>query len=152
MDIEAMKKVNALTIELQKHGIAPSSEEAYQQAQQIFHSQDIQKPAETPLTTENHNDTLLEKKYELMLTMNNKKFDEQIHSMQDSINTLTQELSRLKTELASMHTRTTSQEEPKKTETPTAQPTPAKKEEHPRQGSFTPGDISIEKMFYFGNK
>ncbi|MBS3113167.1 hypothetical protein J4418_03740 [Candidatus Woesearchaeota archaeon] len=27
-----------------------------------------------------------------------------------------------------------------------------KPESHPRQGSYTPGDVSIEKFFYYGNK
>ena len=157
MDIEALRKINELTKALQQHGISISSEDAWRQAETIIQpQQDSQKITTTTAVQEHHDgDALLERKYKLMLEMNNKKFETMMATMQDNLNLLTQEIIRLKTEFSNAPNKNTAELTPVKQEQQTQQPvqqTEPKKEAHPRQGQFAPGDISIEKMFYYGHK
>ncbi len=155
MDIDALRKINELTKALQQHGISGSSEDAWKQAETILQPTQVQNATITaPLLAEQQEgNVLLERKYKLMLEMNNKKFETMMTTMQENINTLTQEIARLKTELKSTPAKSIEitpikQEEP---QVPPQQSEP-KKEAHPRQGTFAPGDVSIEKIFYFGHK
>lgn len=153
MDIEALRKINTLTKELQKHGMSASSEDALTQAQHILQPLHEQNNASLTTTTEPaHNDVLLERKYKLLLEMNNKRFEESFQILNTAVSELTQEIGRLKTQLNNL--RTTQPESPPVVQAPVEEhpAETAKKELHPRQGSFVPGDISIEKMFYFGHK
>lgn len=165
MDIEALRKLNELTKALQQHGMSISSQDAMTQAEQILHPIQEKTRAE-PIQTENqtteYTDRLMERKYKLLLEMNNKKFEETITTLKNSIHTLTQDMAKLKTDLTLMEmkktliqeqstpitTTTKIEQQQEQTDTQPQQ----KKETHPRQGNFNPGDISIEKVFYFGHK
>jgi len=156
MDIEALRKINELTKALQQHGISPTSEDAWKQAEMILQPQEPTAKATTTVQQNQDGDLLMERKYKLLLEMNNKKFETTITTMQDTLNMLTEEISRLKTEINNLSTQKNSTETTTKQESSiqTKQTTneEPKKEAHPRQGSFAPGDISIEKMFYYGHK
>ena len=151
MDIETLRKINALTGAL-KTSTGITSEEAFRQAETILQPALEENPIEhTQQLKETNNNELLERKYQLLLDMNNKKFEQTITILQQQISNLTNELHKLKTQLDTQpHVHPP---EPKITQ-PTPQPniTEQKKDNHPRQGSFEPGDVSIEKMFYFGKK
>lgn len=162
MDIEALRRVNELTKALQAHGMSTSSQDALAQAETIIQPiQERQKVTES-LTEQQTptSDALVERKYKLLLEMNNKKFEETFSTMQNNINTLSQEIARLKTEISLLDAKRIVQEQAKpeikqteKHEQSTPQQTQeTKKDAHPRQGNFAPGDISIEKMFYYGHK
>lgn len=161
MDVEALRKLNTLAGELQKHRISLSSEDALKQAEHILQpiqtmqEQSSIERSETSKIIQN-TETLAERQYKLLLEMNNKKFEDAINTLQNTINNLSQEITRLKidinllsTRTASQTTQTTTQQEAKTEEKPKEE---QKKEPHPRQGGFVPGDVSIEKMFYFGHK
>ena len=82
-----------------------------------------------------------------MLEMNSKKNSQELDLLRSAVGRLAHELESLKGELKRLleeaPPRQKEKQQPLKTET---------KEAHPRQGNFTPDDVSIEKMFYFGNK
>jgi len=155
MDIEALRKINALTGALRSHGAA-TSEEALKQAEHILQPLHTNPLETNPLHQQQEtggNAALLERKYQLLLEMNSKKFEQTITTLQDQISQLSTEVSRLRKEFtaATPPAQTTQQPASHHTQTPAEQPV-QKKESHPRQGNFGPGDVSIEKMFYFGKK
>ena len=157
MDIDSLRKINELTKALQQHGISTSSQDAMSKAEQILsptqeriHAEPMQVKEQVAECA----DILLERKYKLMLEMNNKRFEETIITLQNNIQTLAQDIAKLKNDIRLMDMKnTTSQQATLKAETQQEQTgTQQKKDCHPRQGNFNPGDISMEKVFYFGHK
>ena len=145
MDIEELKKLNNLTIELKKHGM--TSDEAFKQAESLLKTKESVEPIAPPVHAQNQ-DFLLEKKFSLMIEMNNKKVQESINALHDSIKNLSTELTTLRSELNEARKARKELKEPVKEK----QESLPKQEAHPRQGQFSPADVSIEKMFYFGKK
>ena len=105
MDIEALRKINALTGALRSHGAA-SSEEALKQAEHILQPLHTN-PTETTGTQQSHetggNTALLERKYQLLLEMNTKKFEQTILALQEQISQLTNDVGRLRKTLQHKH-------------------------------------------------
>lgn len=146
MDIEELKKLNNLTIELKKHGM--TSDEAFKQAESLLKTKESVEPVAPPAQTQNQ-DFLLEKKFSLMIDMNNKKFQESINVLYESIKNLSSELTMLKSEFNEAKK---AKKDIKEQVIKEKQESLPKQESHPRQGQFSPADVSIEKMFYFGKK
>lgn len=148
MDVFKLQRMNNLAAELRKHNMASSSEDAYQQAEQVFDERQApQVSEETQVVVEQKVDHLAERRFELVLEQNNRKYEQELGLLRSALNTLANELENLKSELRRLH----EQAPPK----PKEQQTPLKtepKEDHPRQGKFAPGDVDIQKMFYFGTK
>lgn len=145
MDIEEIKRINRMTAELKKHGMAESTVDAYHQARASFEENQPQQA----ITIEQHPDSqLLEKKFQLLIELNNKKFQEAITILSNDITLLAQQLTGLKQEIQQNKQATTKIEQKQQEK---QQPLP-KQESHPRQGNYSPDDVSIEKMFYFGKK
>ncbi len=142
MDIEELKKINNLTVQLKKHGIP--ADDAFKQAESLFKESKEDFSSAAVETNTSNQEYLLEKKFSLMLDMNNKKFQEAIDILSGSINALSQELAIIRNELAEARKAKPVQKE-KQEELP-------KQESHPKQGQFSSSDVSIEKMFYFGKK
>lgn len=180
MDVEKLKKLNQLTKELQKHSFAFTSEDAFKQAEKVFDNvkNNLNTVEQTPPTeqtvikestnnnnsvsTENSTDYLLQKKIEYLMEMSTKKFIQEIENMKTEIQNLNLQIQNMKNDQASQQL---SQVQPTKTEETVEQPindepkqsqttSDSKKtnEPHPRQGNYKSEDVSIEKMFYFGNK
>lgn len=145
MDVDKLQKINMLANEFKKHNFALSSDEAYKQAEQVYEQGETQIVVEQPIITQRkQEDTLETRKIELLLEMNNKKYEQEIHVLKNAVNMLAQELEMLKAELQKQHV-----EQPKEKQAALKTET---KEDHPRQGKFQPADVDIQKMFYFGNK
>ena len=145
MDVFKLQKINSLASDLKRHNFAASSEDAFQQAEQVFgQSSEEQVVVEQPV--EQKTDNLSERRTELLLDMNNKKYEQEFALLRSALKNLAQELEVLKSEL-----RKFSEQSPKPKEKQVELKTEVK-EEHPRQGKFVPGDVDIQKMFYFGNK
>lgn len=147
MDVDKLQRINALASELRKHNFALSSDDAFRQAEQVYvdgeHAplQTVQVPAPVK------DNALEERKIQLILDMNNKKFQQEFDLLRSALNTLAAELEMIKNELRKVSEQAPpkpkERQEPLKTET---------KEDHPRQGKFTSSDVDIQKMFYFGTK
>jgi membrane-bound lytic murein transglycosylase MltF len=147
MDVFKLQKINALASDLKKHNFAVSSEDAYQQAEQVFAEQEAPVVAEVQHVVVQKVDSLAERRFELILEQNNKKYVQEIHLLRSALGSLAQELESVKSEIRRLHEQAPSKpkekQEPLKTEV---------KEDHPRQGKFTSADVDIQKMFYFGAK
>ncbi len=153
MDLAKIQQINSLAQELRKHNFAASSEDAYQQAEQTIehqHQHDTHETAHTShFTPTQQSETLSTKKTELLIEMNNKKYEQEFSLLRSALNSLAQELGTLRGQVAKL-----SAQQPKEIQ----QPLPAApkkepaREAHPRQGNVTPEDVDIQKMFYFGNK
>ncbi len=145
MDVDKIQRINTLTSELRKHNFANSSEEAYQQAEQLYEDAE-QAVVEEKQPLAEQTTHLEERKAELLIQMNNKKYEQEFSLLRSALNTLAQELETVKTEL-----RKFSEQNPRPKEKQVELKTETK-EAHPRQGNFTPSDVDIQKMFYFGKK
>lgn len=146
MNIEEVQRMNAMASELRKHNFASSSDDAFQQAKQMFVPQQEQTVVPKPKLIEENN-VLLEKKFELIVQMNNKKYEQEISLLRSAFTALANEFEVLRAQLSKVQEQAPQKpkerQEPLKTEA---------KESHPRQGNFTSADVNIQKMFYFGNK
>ena len=176
MDVEKLMKMNAMVKELQKHNCASSKEDAVRQAEGLYNpsgevavdnysselavEQKIQAPVSIsasapaqPATATSGFGALEQRRFEMLLESNNKRYDEKILGMSGEIMSLRSQLSSqidsLKIELRNLvdnkaqkivhvteETQKVLKTEPKAT--------------HPRQGNFTSDDVSIEKFFYCG--
>jgi hypothetical protein len=67
--------------------------------------------------------------------------------LKSALNTLAHELESVKSELRKLGESVPPKPKEKQVELKTEA-----KEVHPRQGNFTPSDVDIQKMFYFGTK
>lgn len=147
MDVFKLQKINNLASELRKHNIADSSDAAFQQAEQVFEPSVQQVVIEEKPAVVQRVDVLAERKFEMLLEQNNKKYEQEISLLRSAVGTLANELECLKSELRKLSEQAPpkpkERQEPLKTEV---------KEEHPRQGKFTSTDVDIQKMFYFGTK
>ena len=97
MDIEELKKLNSLTVELKKHGMP--ADEAFKQAESLIRARDDVGPVVIEHAAPSQ-DFMLEKKFSLMLEMNNKKFQEAIDVLSKMISSVSQELASVRGELA----------------------------------------------------
>jgi len=151
MDVEKLRRINILSQELKKHGMAESSEDAYTQAQRMIqvipkdNAQATQEcvivetaPAPTPLES---------RQFQLELEKLQKGFSEELDVLRNAMNQLIIEVNSLRDELNKVQTMQPPKQKEKQAELKTEA-----KASHPRQGGWKPGDVDIQKMFYYGTK
>lgn len=159
IDVEKLKRMNALSKELKRHGMAYDAREAYAQAQAIIIEPKFRKAEESSAeeSTEefseksDHYDPsdkyLFEEKFRLMVVAQEKKFEGIFVQFADKIARLEIEL-----EAAKKGLQKALESVPKEKQDLLKTEPKEVKESHPRQGNYTPDDVSLQKMFYFGNK
>lgn len=158
MDVEKLKKINQLSKDLKRHGLVV--EEAISQASTILSEKEdevetfLEKSKEEIESKQNPTST---DQYIVMLERNNRKIVEEVQKVREEMARILSEFEELKNKVAQQARPvivaapvSSESERPKETQAQLA--TPKKKESHPRQGNFTPEDVSIEKMFYYGKK
>jgi len=176
MDVEKLMKMNAMVKELQKHNCASSREDAVRQAEGIYNpsgevaidnssselvvEQKIQAPvsisasapAQTVAATGGFG-ALEQRRFEMLLESNNKRYDEKISALTNEILSLRSQLASqvdgLKMELRNLIDNKAQKIVHVVEETQKVLKTEPKVA-HPRQGNFTSDDVSIDKFFYFG--
>lgn len=151
MNITDVQKMNALASELRKNHFAGSSVDAYNQAQDIMSSREEHKSS---VPSRDHSvvqdqAALFEKRFQLILEMNNKKYEQEFALLRSAINQLVGELNMVRGELQKAKEQVYEAPKPKEVQQPLKTEV---KEAHPRQGNFTSSDVDIKKMFYFGTK
>ena len=151
MDIDKIQRINSLASELRKHNFANSSQDAFQQAEQIEQGgqvsvqETVQESVQEPVREES-SEQLDTKRTELLIEMNNKKYEQEFSLLRSALNSLSGELENVKSQLSKLK-----EQQPKEVQKP-LKTEPKKEEPHPRQGNVTPDDVDIQKMLYFGNK
>jgi len=100
----------------------------------------------------NLNDYFIQKKFELLIEMKNKKFAGEIASLHSMVNKLNEEISELKKNLSNAPSPRA--EAPASSAQSNFRAAEQQKSEpiKPRFGDYEPKDVAIEKFFYFGNK
>ncbi|MBS3147899.1 hypothetical protein J4219_03365 [Candidatus Woesearchaeota archaeon] len=147
MDVDKLQRINALAGELRKRNMTFSSDDAYKQAEQVYEQGLVQEmPMQETVVLKPVQDMLETRKIELMLELNNKKYEAEFERYRSAINTLALEIQQLKEALSKA-----TFEAPKQKEKQAELKTEVK-EDHPRQGKYQPADVDIQKMFYFGSK
>ena len=148
MDVVKLQKMNALASELRKHNFASSSDDAFHQAEEVIEHKPVQEESHSVVApkVEKH-DALYEKRFELLLEQQRSKYEQELGLLRSALGVLSKEVEGLKVSLSKVH----EQAPPKPKESQKPLKTEVK-EDHPRQGKFSPSDVDIQKMFYFGNK
>lgn len=96
----------------------------------------------------------IQKQMETMLEINNKKLVSEISALKDSVSKLSQEISDLKKMRVSQPAPEPRHEPRQETlrQEPSSQQQSSSSDLRPRYGDYNPEDVSVTKMFYFGNK
>ena len=150
MSIEDIQKVNKLVQDLLDQGMAGSREEAVKQAQQIL-NKDIVDKQEI-----NTNGNVIAKDdmeyYKNIITRTKDYTLQQLNEFKRQIETLTSEVTKLKGEIESLKTTEARCEEGTKKSPQKKLKMQKKEETNQRTGKFSPGDVAVDKIFYYGNK
>ena len=154
--IEDIQKVNKLAQELLNQGIATSRDEAVEKAQQFLNKEitsEQKVTSDNKIQTGNITVESLKNIFERHKEITQRKFND----FRSAINALAEEINNIKEQLskARVEARTAKQaglDPEQKTGQIKLKPEEKEKESHPRRGNWKSEDVSIEKMFYCGNK
>ncbi len=154
MDINQLSKINTLSSELKKHGMAENSTVALQQAEEIMQTEGTQAGKETMTIQEPQTNQLAERQVQIEIEKVQKVIAEELDTFRNAINQVIIEVNNVRDDVSKLRT-TLTQPKAKETQVTLAEEKkievkPA--EPHPRQGNLTSKDVDIQKMFYFGNK
>lgn len=155
MDIEKLKKVNQLSKELKKHGMA--MEDAIKEAGETVHEEEVKEFLDkSKAEMQSKSNPSSTEQYIIMLERNNRKIMEEVQKVKDEVAKILNEFAEMKQRLAEQLVQEVKQEPAKQIKEKKlekqAKLKPKKKVKNPRQGEYNPDDVAIEKMFYFGNK
>ena len=145
MDVEKLKKMNELSKELKKHGMADSTAQAFAQAGEIVRDETFKKIIEP--NTSSQKSAEFDSQYQIMLERQNRQIVQAVQALKETIAAMQAEIEMLKADRRAAPV----QERPKQ-EAQTKVPQKKESKEHPRQGGFTPEDVAMDKIFYFGKK
>ena len=155
-DVEKLKKIAKLSQEMRKHGFATHADDAVQAAQAIYKGTIANEP-----TPEQKHQALQEKKTMAGSTPEFEAFSKQtsqrLGEIETNLSTLISKMNEIIKEINELQKAgARSSAAPREREVQAALPKqeskPASAEPHARSGSYTPQDVQIDKIFYFGNK
>ncbi len=162
MDVEKLRKINELAKELQKHGIAETSNEATKIAEKMVSTK---KPTEDLPVSQVSEESGKESETELELRRLKSQVSqlfEIINQMQDKMNEIITEINKIADNGNKISNNTEGkkiEDEAQKKLLNESEPTQTSSNEkssnpdnNPRSGNYLPGDVAIDKMFYFGKK
>jgi len=168
MDVELIQKINNLALDLMKQGLAQDREEAVEQAEKVFKSKNNQGYAELrekiamveapPENRASSTVDLSPGQVRTILEQNTQFLVKTIKEFKEKILYLEKDVSDLRTKIAYNKLPTVNDiVSAKKTESREEVVEAQKKQlaaqaSHPRVGNFKDTDVSIEKVFYMGNK
>jgi len=170
MDVDQLQKINNLARELMKHGMAESMDEAVRIAEEKIKGKaqvsEIKERVSGDLLTQSQvatsaddatpkaNEALEIRKLKVALEDQAKTLGDvggKINELISGFNDLQQEINRLKTIQVPASASTDDKGKPTQTQF-RPQPEEKKKEGHARTGNYNPDDVSVEDVFYYGNK
>ena len=163
MDVERIRKINAMALELLKQGLVSDREEAMLQAEKLFKNQDPtsnysqvrETLTEIKADTERTNapapaapGDLSGNEIKNILEQNNKFIIKTMTEFQNKLEAMEREVTTMKNRMVS-----TPSPAPTLSARQEGQPMPSSgSQNHPRSGNYKDSDVSIEKFFYMGNK
>ncbi len=172
MDIEQIQKINKLALDLMKQGLAADREEAVQQAERIFREQGgsgyssirntmgdvqaeakltVQKAAASELSQDSVKEILEKNTTFLVKTI--KEFQEKITSLESEMQVLKTRMNFQAPAQRAAEPRPAPQSSaPASSGSGGQSAAQAAAPNHPRSGSYTQQDVSIEKFFYMGKR
>ncbi len=165
MDVDQIQKINNLALDLLRQGIAKDREDAFHQAEKVYQKQapeyhefketfksvEAQGRPKAPETSVPED--LSADKIQDILVRNKDFLVKKIREFQEKMEAMEQEIAILKSKVAAsgaaVRQAAAVQQEAKASASSSHAAAPAP---HPRLGNYNEGDVSIEKMFYTGNK
>ena len=164
MDVERIRKINAMALEFLKQGLVSDREEAMLQAEKLFKNQDPtsnysqvrETLTEIKADTERVNapapttaSDLSSDEVKSILEQNTKFIIKTMTEFQNKLETMEREVTILKNRSASAPSPAPQMMSARQE----GQPMPSSgAQNHPRSGNYKEADVSIEKFFYMGNK
>jgi hypothetical protein len=165
MSIEDVQKVNQLAQELLNKGFASTREEAVEKAQGMLNKEITAANVETKETDNNESSGNSEERLKNIVERTKEHFERQLAAYKNALVALEKEINSLKEQIKELKSSGVAKSaadsgiaEKKVEEASQPQKELPKeessqdKESNPRTGSHQPDDVSIEKMFYYGNK
>jgi len=148
MNVEKLKKMNELSKELKKHGMADSTAEAFNQAGDMVREEAVKDIIIKSEDTQKSKDCF-DSQYQIMLERQNRQIAQEIQALKETIAAMQAEIEMLK---ADQKAAPVQQQEKPKQEVQKKFPQKEESKEHPKQGGFTSDDVAVDKVFYFGKK
>lgn len=149
MNVDQIKKINEMSKILRSHGIAADSQEGTKIAEEL--AQKIIPQESTPHPSSSNVDV------ELLLERATRRFQQQIEELKTKIQQLEGQMNHMSSRINQKQAQQQSQPEQstQNTQEQLQTQTKEKKQEQQnasRSGEYTSDDVSVEKMFYYGNK
>ncbi len=163
-DIEKIKKIAKLSLELKRHGFAVSSDEAVKQSEAIFQERILSPRGISEISSQQSQGGFPMDQFEQFKKQTNDQLKElhdtlgsivsKMNEIIKSINDLEQAQKVAKPVVVQRSEPQRFSSEPAKDDgSRTITPRPEKgSESNQRSGNFTPQDVQIDKIFYYGNK
>lgn len=148
MNVEKLKKMNELSKELKKHGMADSTAEAFSQAGDMVREEAVKDIIIKSKDTQKSKDCF-DSQYQIMLERQNRQIAQEVQALKETVAAIQAEIEMLK---ADQKTAPAQQQEKPKQEVQKKFPQKEESKEHPKQGGFTSDDVAVDKVFYFGKK
>lgn len=152
MSIEDVRRVNELVQNLLNKGLASSREDAIRQAESILNKK-IVEPIPGKNTVEVKNDLEM---YKNIIERSREYTEKQLKGFKQELELLAKEIAVLRQEIVQLKLKgrsvVESSSSDKKTEEVQRKFPEKSGESHPKRGNFKSEDVSVEKIFYFGNK
>jgi len=157
MDVEKMKRINALARELKDHGIVSDYNDAYIQAEKMIEGgllgrKEIE-DAEAQLIMPKAEARAAASPLIGLNALEIKNVNERINNVEQQISQVFVKINEIITEINRIDRKKKESPIEMKEEKPSEVQAHLKDEKvqpHPRTGDYKPEDVSIEKMFYFG--
>ena len=148
MNVEKLKKMNELSKELKKHGMADSTAEAFNQAGDMVREEAVKDIIVKPREKSESKDCF-DSQYQIMLERQNRQIAQEVQALKETVAAMQAEIEMLK---ADQKAAPVQQQEKPKQEVQKKFPQKEESKEHPKQGEFTSEDVAVDKVFYFGKK
>lgn len=164
MDVEKLKKINQLSGEFKKHGLAVSHDDAFAKASAVVHDDELKDvlartsttastatSTETPERPNQATSQGFDNQYQVLLERQNRQLVQEILALKETVAMLKSDVEQLKSNAA--RAEILQQAQPKQEKQAVLhEKKECSEKSHPRQGNFTSEDVAIEKMFYYGKK
>lgn len=157
--IEDIQRINKLAQELLDHGITSSREDAVKKAEEMLSKRLIEKDCSRVFSDKQVNQVIADKDkdtdyYKNMAERTKEFMEKELANYKSALNALASEVRSLREQVEKLSARKTefaaaeAQPHPPVEKQVSLKP----KESHPKRGDYKSEDVSVEKMFYYGNK